>query len=47
MEQFKNSRNAADITLGKIRSYGELNAPAKKDGDEKFAEKTREQKWNS
>lgn len=39
---FENSRNAAEITLGKIDSYEELNAFTEKEGDEKFSEKTKE-----
>lgn len=39
---FENSRNAAEITLGKIDSYEELNALTEKEGDEKFSEKTKE-----
>ncbi len=41
-EQFKNSRNAVDITVGKVGSFAELDAPTEKLADEKFAEKTRE-----
>lgn len=36
------SRSAAEITLGKVSSWEELNAATEKEGNKRFAEKTRE-----
>lgn len=36
------SRNAAEITLGRLKSYDQLNAPTVEDADKKFKELTRD-----
>jgi len=41
-EKYKSIRQAAEITLNKIKKWEELNADTEKEGDEKFKQKSRE-----